>query len=422
MAGKAWQNIAFRVCLAGAMLACVYAVLRRGMGAWYFQRKSPEGIQNAIRWDPYNAEYYDALATLRHLYADNENPNDQVKLYERAVSLSPQNAHFWADLGTAYDWAGNRNEAMHAFEQATKLFPNSPEINWKLANFCMRTGKTSEGLQALRKVLIGGTVSREDVFALALSATPDENAILTETVPPEAPFLFDYLNYQAKTAQVAGAKKVWERLLELQLPFDPPMAFFYLDTLIQKRETQQVADAWSALGKRFPDRVGSLNKAPNLVANGGFESDILNGGLDWRVVPVEGASVSLDLQEAFEGQRSVRIDFDGTRNLDYGHLFQYVLVRPNTEYRFSGYVRADGVTTDSGPRFQVFDPYDAGKEFFATQNVTGTAAWAEQRLEFKTAADTHLLLIRIARPPSGKFDNKIAGTVWIDGVRLTEGD
>ena len=422
MAGKARQNILFHTCLAAAMLACVYAVLRRGMGAWYFQKKSPEAIQKAIRWDPYNAEYYDALATLTHLYADNENPHDQVKLFERAVSLSPRNAYFWADLGMGYDWAGDGNEAMRAFEQATTRFPNSPEINWKLANFCIRTGKTSEGLQALRKVLAGGLVPREDVFALAASATPDENAILSEAIPAEAPVLFDYLNYRAKTGDLADAKKVWERLLSLELPFDPPMAFFYLDTLIQKRETQEVADAWFALGKRFPEKVGSRNRAPNLVANGGFESDILNGGLDWRVVPVEGARVSMDLQEAFEGQRSVRIDFGGTRNLDYGHLFQYVLVRPHTQYRFSGYVRAEGVTTDSGPRFQVFDPYGAGKEFFATDNLIGTSAWAEQRLEFKTAADTHLMIIRIARPPSAKFDNKIAGTVWIDSVRLTEED
>ncbi len=422
MAGKALQNILVRLCLAAAMLLCIYAVLRRGMGAWYFQQKSPEAIQNAIRWDPYNAEYYDALATLRHLYADNENPDEQVKLYLHATSLGPQNAQYWADLGMAYDWAGNRNEAMRAFEQAIKFSPNSPDINWKFANFCVRTGKTSEGLQALGKVLIGGTVPREDVFALAVMATPDENAILKEVVSPAPQILIDYLDYQAKTGDLAGAKQVWERLLALKPPFDLRMTFFYLDTLIQKRETEQLADAWSALGKRFPEKIGSLSAAPNLVANGGFESDILNGGLDWRVVPVEGGRVSVDLQEAFEGKRSLRVDFDGTQNLDYGHLFQYVLVRPNTRYRVSGYMRAEGVTTDSGPRFQVFDPYDAGKEFLATESVIGTSAWAEQRLAFKTAADTRLLLIRIARPPSGKFDNKIAGTVWIDGVRLTQED
>src|SRR2546429_505888 len=79
--------------------------------------------------------------------------------------------------------------------------------------------------------------------------------------------------------------------------------------------------------------------------------------------------------------------------------------------------RADHILCSEG-----FYPYDAGKESFATQNVIGRSRGAEQRLEFKTAADTRLLLIRIARPPSGKFDNKIAGTVWIDGVRLTQED
>ena len=420
MASKALQNIVVRLCLAAALLVCIYAVLRRGMAAWYFQQNSPEAIQNAIRWDPYNAEYYDTLATLRHLYADNENPEEQVKLYLHAASLSPRSAHFWADLGMAYDWAGNGNEAMRAFDQALELSPNSPDINWKFANFCLRTRRTSKGLQALGKVLIGGTVPREDVFALAAMTTPDENTILEEAVPHEAPILFDYLNYQAKTGDMAGAKQVWERLLALNSPFDLRMTFFYLDTLIQKRETRQLADAWSALGRRFPEKVGSLNAAPNLVANGGFESDLLNGGLAWRVVPVEGARVSMDLREAFEGERSVRIDFDGTRNLDYGHLFQYVLVRPSTRYHFSAYLRTDSITTDSGPRVQIFNPYDARKELHATENVVGTSGWAEQQVEFKTAADTHLLLIRFARPPSSKFDNKIAGTVWIDRVRLTE--
>ncbi|PYT76115.1 MAG: hypothetical protein DMG40_26845 [Acidobacteria bacterium] len=414
------RNVAVRSCLGVALLVCTYAVIRRGMGSHYFQKKSPEAIQTAIRWDPHNALYYNALATVRHFYADNENPFEQVKLYQRATSLSPQSAQFWADLGTAYEWAGNRDKARQALERARELFPNSPEINWKLANFCVRAGKTSEALQALRKVLIGGGVPQEDVFALAESAAADKAAILQETVPPEAPALFGYLNYQVKAGDMVAAKEVWEQVLALKLPFDLPITFFYLDALIQKRETEQLAKAWSALGERFPEKVGSLLAAPNLVANGSFEDDILNGGLDWRVLPVEGASVTVDSQEAFEGARSVRIEFDGTQNLDYGHLLQYVLVRPNARYLFSAYIRADSISTDSGPRFQVFNPYGLSKEFYATESVVGTCGWTEQRLEFKTAADTHLLLIRVARPPSSKFDNKIAGTVWIDRVRLTE--
>jgi len=127
----------------------------------------------------------------------------------------------------------------------------------------------------------------------------------------------------------------------------------------------------------------------------------------------------MDSREPLEGARAVRIEFDGTRNVDYGNLLQYVLVRPNTPYRFSGHMRTDAITTDSGPRFQVFNAYEPGKEFAATENVVGTSEWREQKVEFKTAGDTRLLVVRIARPTSRKLDNKIAGTVWIDDVRLT---
>lgn len=395
---------------------------KRGVAAWYFQKKSPEALQAASRWDPHNAQYYDALATMRHFYADNDNPDEQVKLYERAVSLSPQNALYWADLGAAFDWEGNRNEALRAFERSIQLFPNSPDVNWRLANFHIRGGKTLEGLHALRKVLLGGGVPQQDVFELAERTTEDKKLILDEMVPKEAPMLLGYLNYEAGAGDLPAAEQAWRELLALKLPFELPESFSYLDALIQKRQTDQLAEAWSALGERFPAKVGSLRAAPNLMANGSFESDILNGGLDWRVVPTEGATVSLDSRDAVEGARSLRIEFDGTRNVDYGHVLQYVLVRPNTGYRFSGYMRTDAITTDSGLRFQIFDASNFAKMLAATENAVGTSGWVEQGLEFKTPADTRLLIIRVARPASDKFDNKIGGTAWIDKVRLVAKD
>jgi len=400
------------------MLLCAYAVIRRGVAAWYFEKRSPEALRTAIRWDPNNARYYDALATLQHFYADNDNPGDEAKLYGYAVSLNPHNALYWADLGTSFDWAGNHNEALWAFEHSRELFPNSPDINWKLANFLIRSGRTQEGLHALRKVLAGGEVPQQYVFALAENASEDKKAILEEMVPQEMPLLLGYLNYQASAGEMPAAKQAWIKLLALKQPFELPDVFFYLDVLIQSRQTEQLAEAWSALGERFPEKVGSLRRPPNLLAHGSFESDVLNGGLDWRVVPIEGATVSIDSHNAVAGARSLRIEFDGTRNLDYGNVLQYALVRPNTRYQFSAYLRAEAITTDSGPCFQIFDAYDPGKLLATTENVVGTSGWMEQRLEFKTRADTRLLLIRVARPASIKFDNKIRGTLWIDEVCL----
>jgi hypothetical protein len=96
----------------------------------------------------------------------------------------------------------------------------------------------------------------------------------------------------------------------------------------------------------------------------------------------------------------------------------YVPVNPQTVYEFTGYLRVQGITTDSGPRFQICDAYDAGKLSLTTENLVGSSGWSPQRLEFRTGTDTHLLVVRVDRPASRKFDNQIAGTVWVDGVSL----
>ena len=184
---------------------------------------------------------------------------------------------YWADLGTAFDWAGNRSEALRAFERSQGLFPASPDVNWKLANFYIRSGKTLEGLRTLRKVLLGGGVPQQDVFALAERATEDRKTILEEMVPKETATLIAYLNYQAGKGDALAAEQAWSKLLALRLPFELSEAFVYLDALIQKRQTEQLAEAWSALADRFPQKVGSLRVTPSLVTNGSFESDILNG-------------------------------------------------------------------------------------------------------------------------------------------------
>src|SRR5260370_2184124 len=134
------------------------------------------------------------------------------------------------------------------------------------------------------------------------------------------------------------------------------------------------------------------------VTNGGFESDILNGGLDWRVLPIEGSVVSLDPVGVFEGVRALRITFDGSRNIDYGHVFQYVPVQAKTRYRFSGHLRVQEITTDSGPRFQICDAYNTGNTFVSSENPIGTSDSSQHHAAFTTSPDTHLLPPTSARP------------------------
>jgi hypothetical protein len=412
-----WRTFAIRILLLLSLLFSIYLAVRRAVGAAYYRKGTPSAVQAAMRWDPANPEYYDALGTLTHMYADRGNSDEIVQLYQKATRLSPQDAQFWADLGAAYDWAGRPNDALDALQRAQRLFPNSPEINWRLANFYVRTGKIPEALRTLRMVLQDDSSAGRRVFTLATNATRDRSALL-EMLPPQPPVFFDYLSFLIERGDIAGAKEVWARVLRLDMPFELRACFPYLDALIQHAEMGELSNAWSALGQRFPAQVRRVSSGSNLITNGGFESDILNGGLDWRIFPTEGAVVSLDSAVPFEGARALQITFDGSRNVDYGHVFQYLPVQPKTRYRFSGHMRVQGITTDSGLRFQLCDAYKMSNVFVLSENLVDTSDWSEEHAEFTTLADTHLLLLRVVRPVSTKLDNRIAGTVWIDDVRL----
>jgi hypothetical protein len=419
MSDRQFFTFSARLCLLLGLLFCIYKVGRRGIGDWYFRRESPGSIEAAIKWDGDNPRYYDALGTLTHFYGSTKDLDASVAFYEHAVRLSPYDAHFWSDVGAAYDWAGRTNDASRAFERAIQLFPGSPEINWRFANFALRTHRIPDGLRSLRIVLAGATPAHRDVFLLATRATRDNGAILEDMLPRQAATFFDYLNFQIETGNMVAAEQVWSRMLQLNLPFDLRDAFPYLDALIRHQDVGHLEAAWSDLNERFPAQIRPRNNAPNLITNGEFRFDILNGGLDWRVIPTEGAVVSVDTQDSPLGSRALRIEFKGKHNLDYEHVFQYVVVQPNTRYRFSGSLRANGITTDSGPRFQIFGAFDMGNLFLSTESVVGTTGWSPQQIVFKTRADTHLLIVRITRPASSKLDNQIRGVVWIDQVSLT---
>ncbi len=407
-----------RTFLVICLLYCMYLAARQGIGAWYFRKSSPQDIQTAIKWDPGNPEYYDALATLTHLYAAGGNPAEVVRLCEKAAALSPYNAFYWADLGAAYEWAGRKDDALRAFTRARSLFPSSPEINWKVANFYVRTKKVSDGLRALREVLLEDSSKERQVFILANNATNDNLEILNEMLPQQAPVLLDYLNFQIETDRMEAEDQTWARLLDSKSPFQPAKAFPYLDALIQRRDIDRLTESWATLCSRFPQEIGARESKPNLITNANFAFAPLNGGLDWRVMPVDGATESEDATMRVDGSKSLRVVFNGKQNLEYGHVLQYVPVMPNSPYKFSAYTRAQGITTDSGPRFEILDAFDPAKLSLSTENVTGNSGWSPHQMEFKTGPETRLLIIKLARPASHKFDNKLAGTVWITRITL----
>jgi hypothetical protein len=416
---RGWLGRAVRVCLTIGASLCAYLAFAQAVADRYSRQQTPDGFRAAIRWEPWNPEYYAELArALERPLKDGDLP-EVIRLYEKAVQLSLHDGSYRARLAQAYESAGRVEDAQNAYDRARLLFPSSPAMNWTIGNFYLREGKTEQAMQALQIAILGDPDLRRPAFDLAWRATGDGELITHEMIPAQADISFEYLNYLLGVERVDEATKVWDQVIALGLHFDPKAAFPYLDALIEQRRIDQLTSAWSTLQRKSPSILRKNALDPNLVTNGDFDREILNGGLDWRINPAPGALVTVDSQTFLDSLHSLRIQFEGTQNLSDALVFQYVPVRPNTSYRFEGYMRAQGITTDSGPRFQIRDAGDPAKLFIQSDAVVGNSSWLRRQVDFKSGPGTYLLEIRVTRPPSAKLDNRIAGTVWVDQVSLT---
>ena len=413
-------TITSRTLLFVFVLTLMISTARQDIASYYFRQNLPDALQKAMIWDPANPVYPAALANLVHLYGRNPNPDEVISLYQIAARLSPFDAVYTADLAQANDWAGRTDIALQLFQRAQQLFPNSPDINWKLANFYIRSDNTHDALPALNTILSSNIIEKNQIFALSDRAGINAVTVVDKLLPPDIPSFFAYLNFEAQRGNFSAAQETWNRLLSLNSPFEPKEAFPFLDSLITAHEVDSASRVWSSLISRFADRIPSPASANNLITNGHLQADILNGGFDWRVFPVSGIAVSQDSTGPSADAHSLCVEFDGTQNLYYGSVLQFVPAQPRTKFKFSVFTRSQAITTDAGVSVQISDAYDATKILGSTEPLIGTTAWSEQSFSFVTPPETRVLIVRIVRLPSQKFDNKIAGAFWLSRVSLTE--
>jgi len=412
-------TVTSRLLLIASVLALIVLAARQGVASCYLRQNSSDALQRAMIWDPANPMYPAALANLVHLYGRNPDPNEVVGLYKTAVRLSPFDAAFTADLAQANDWAGRTDVALPLFQRAQQLFPKSPDINWKLANFYIRSGNTDDALPALKEVLSSNIIEKNQIFLLSDHAGINSATIVDNLLPHDSASYFAYLNFEAQHGNFSAAQETWNRLLLLNSLFGPREALPFIDALIKAHELETATKVWSSLGSRFPDRIPSPASANNLITNGNLQADILNGAFDWRVYPVSGVGVSQDSTGPVPDVRSLRVEFDGTQNLYYGSVLQFVPAQPRTKYKFSVFCRSQDLTTDAGLSIQISDAYDSTKILGSTEPLIGTTPWSDQSFSFETPPETRLLIVRVVRVPSQKFDNKIAGAFWLSRVSLT---
>ncbi|HUJ32858.1 MAG TPA: hypothetical protein VLY23_16365 [Candidatus Acidoferrum sp.] len=405
-----------RIAMALILVALAVAATRQGVASWLGSADSLARVRAAERWDSSNPDF--AVTAAEILSRTPDVPSAGViSSLELAARTAPNRALEWAMLGDAYGTAGDDSAANAAFRHALELFPRSPKINWMYANFLIRSGDIRSAIGPLHLTIEGDEALRTGAFDLAWRAGLPEDRILA-AVPELPETLSAYLDYLVRTNRLDAAATVWPRLLAQPGRMDFDAAFRYFDGLLYAHRIDDMARLWSDLARRDPSRIPPAANDSNLLLNGGFEAAPLNGGFDWHLVPVQGAEIFEDSTTASSGSHSLCIHFDGEHNLEFTHVVQYVPVVPGVRYAFTAFARADNITTDSGPRFAIYDAFDHKQLSIETPGMVGTFGWEKLRVEFTTGPATKLLVIQILRPPSTKFDNQIAGALWVDDVSL----
>ena len=283
---------------------------------------------------------------------------------------------------------------------------------WNAANFLIAEGDVAAALPEFAVILRTDRALVPRALAICWRTIGALDPILN-ILPPDPAVYFELIKLLDSEDQPDAAWRVWKRLVELRLPIHHRDALFFLDHLLQMNELDRAEQVQKEIAFLSPS-YEMYNPKNNLVVNGSFELEILNGGLDWRSETQKfGTSIALDTSEFVDGSRSLVVTFTG-RSPDAG-IYQLVRVKPDTEYTVSAWVKSAELETANGPRLTVIAPDST--VYARSEETMGTTSWRKIAASFKTGPTVRLVSLRFAREPG---DTLVSGRLWIDNVRMTE--
>ncbi|MHB8218124.1 MAG: carbohydrate binding domain-containing protein [Candidatus Sulfotelmatobacter sp.] len=370
-------------------------------------------IQRAIQLEPSNAEYRELLG--RNLALSGASLDEAISDYRTAVRLNPYESRYWLDLASAYQVAGRIDEEEQAVEHAVDADPTTPHVAAEAANFFLLQGNLEGALRHFRTVLANDPELVNPTLQLCWRVTGDANQIFDRALPRRLDLYSSFLQLLVSKQEVAAAENAWERLIGLQQIFPTKLAVSYFRLLLAKQEVAAAQTAWQQLAYVDEAIRPYLPSRENLIVNGGFEENLLNGGFDWWYESTPHAALAIDTDQFYQGTRSLSVTFDG-RSVSEARISQFIPVKPDTDYEFNAESKTQDIDSASGPRFAIVDAY-TNVSYVLTDDLLGTNPWHLQQARFHTGPKTNLLFLRIVRQPAAPL---IRGKLWIDDVRLVE--
>ncbi len=399
------------ICVAGAALFLYIAVVALGYTAKVLGASLLfDRVTLASRLDPLNATYEHFLG--RIAVFERQDFPEAARHYARAAKLNPYSTRYWLDLANTQQLLGLTDAARHSLEQAVAADPTNPQIAREAANYYLVLGDTAQALGLLALVAQHSPADARGAVELSWRATQDVRLVADHVLSRSVDSYLLLINILMERRETAAAGQAWRALMDLKQPVPVEGAFAYIEYLLHEREVATAEEAWDQVVQRDTALRGYAT-GENLVVNGGFEEEILNGGFGWRYRSNPAIVLAIDQREAYRGRRSLSIAFGGEAVRDAG-LLELVPVKPDAAYRLSAKVRTESMEGAGGPQIAVFDHYSGGT-LFLSPDLVGEPGWRDVDGSFHTGPQTKLIELRVVRVPGS---TRIRGKMWLDEVSV----
>ena len=405
-----------RLAIGAAVVLClIYLLLAGRLFVASVLADSPQlsNLERAARLDSTNADYRNHVGRYYALVA--RDPAAAIEPYRAAVQLDPHSARYWFDLASAYQVLGDVSNQTLALERAIEADPTTPDVAWEAANFFLVQGEDEKALREFHVVLESEPSMANLAIQLCWRINPDVDMLLRDVVPAQSPAYIAFLELLMTKQETAAAAKVWNKLIatsQVSQPFELRYVYAYLQYLLDHKDVDQARVVWQQAAPRF-GLSSYLPTRNNLIVNGDFRLDVLNGGFDWKYEKQQSVTLTLDPSDFHSGHRSLLITFDGPGVTDAG-IRQFIAVQPATTYQFSAYYKNGEIEGAGGPHFTIQDAYNQAI-LYDSDELKEAGFWKSATGEFTTPDDCRLLILHIRRLPEG---SPIRGKLWVDDFRL----
>jgi hypothetical protein len=412
-----WKRISISILILITLFLATYFILHAWEGTHLLQSSpSKDNFLRTIRLIPSSPDPYYRMSLFHEWEMKSIDPEESLRFLKEAIERNPFEQRYWLDLAQLFHLKGERKESEQALEKAISVFPTGYKGRWVSGTLLLQQGSFEKAIPHFAYILSHYPNRSRLVYEISTRSVNDKDLLPERLIPRDPPSINRYIGYLCEIGDHESAKRAWRKKVSYGFKSTREETIRYVELLIGKGELNAGFEVWEEALREEGVKIPSDG---NLISNGGFEQDkLLGGGFDWKIGKVKGAEISFDSSVAFEGKRSLKITFDGKENVNFYHVYQYVPLRPETEYLLKTSIKPDKITTRTGVKIEIIGI--GPRLYSASEPVTGSNEWKELSLPFKTPVGSKGGLVRVRREETQKLDRFIAGTVWIDGFQLKE--